>query len=153
ATPARAPAAPRAPAPPDLSALLELLRAGRHAELESGVRARLATQRDNGVLWKLLGAALLKQGQDPLEAVEAEAGLLPADAEAQSNLGNMLRARGRLEEAAEAQRRALRVDPGYAEAHNNLGSVQRDLGQLEAAAASYGRATLLKPELAMAHHN
>ncbi len=148
----------RAPAPLDLSGLKELLRAGRYAELETRVRARLATQpvpsmRDAGILWKLLGAALHAQGLDPLEALQTAARLLPRDAEAQTNLGNALRARGRLTEAVEHHRRALLINAGYAEANNNLGSVLRDLGQLEAAAASYRQAVALKPQFALAHHN
>ena len=151
ATSAGAP--PSAPAPPDVPALLEMLRAGRHAELEDAARARLARQSGSGVLWKLLGAALHAQGKDPLEALETAARLLPADAEAHTNLGNALRSRGRFEEAAAWHRRALRVNPKYAEAHNNLGSVLRDLGQLEEAQASYGRASALQPGFALAHHN
>ena len=150
---ALAAAATRAPAPLEVSGLLELLHAGRHAELESRARAGLATRRDSGMLWKLLGAALHAQGKDPLEALQAAAHFSPGDAEAHTNLGNWLRGLGRPAEAADCHRRALRANSRYAEAHNNLGSVLRDLGQVEAAAASYGRAIALKPEFAMAHHN
>jgi Flp pilus assembly protein TadD len=153
-------AAGKVAAPPlDVSGLKELLRARRFSELESHVRARLATQRDSGskrdagILWKLLGASLHAQGHDPIEALQTAARLLPRDAEAETNLGNALRARGRLTEAAEHHRRALLLDPTYAEAHNNLGSVLKDLGQLEAAAASYGQAVALKPQFALAHNN
>jgi tetratricopeptide (TPR) repeat protein len=140
-------------APPDVPGLLALLRAGRHAELETRVRAQLADQPDSGILWKLLGAALHGQHLDPLDALHASARLLPEDPEAQANLGNALRAKGRLGEAAEHHRRALQLKPRYAEAHNNLGSVLKDLGQLEAAAASYREAIALKPQFALAHHN
>jgi tetratricopeptide (TPR) repeat protein len=143
----------RAPAPLDVSGLMQLLRVGRYAELESGVRARLATHRDFGILWKLLGAALHAQHRDPLEALETATRLLPEDAEAHTNLGNALRARGRLAEAADHHRRAVALKPSYAEAHNNLGSALKDLGELEAATASYAEAIALKPEFAMAHHN
>ncbi|HUO20254.1 MAG TPA: tetratricopeptide repeat protein [Steroidobacteraceae bacterium] len=146
-------AAARAAQPADVPALLELLRTGRHAELESRAAALLATQRESGILWKLLSAARHAQGKDALAALENAARCSPRDAEAHTNLGNGLRARGRLAEAAEAHRRAIALNGDYAEAHNNLGSVQRDLAQLEAAAASYGRAVALKPEFALAQHN
>jgi tetratricopeptide (TPR) repeat protein len=142
-----------APSPLDVSELLKLLRAGRYAELETGVRARLTTHRDFGILWKLLGTALHAQRRDPLEALETAARLLPEDAEAQTNLGNALRARGRLAEAADHHRCALALNRNYAEAHNNLGSVLKDSGDLEAAEASYRQAIALKPEFALAHHN
>jgi tetratricopeptide (TPR) repeat protein len=142
-----------APAPPSLPSMAELLRARRYAELEAQVRAALAKHPDRGTLWKFLGAALHAQQRDSLEALQAAARLLPEDPEAQTNLGNVLRARGRLDGAAERHRRAILLNPLYAEAHANLGSVLHDLGQLEAAAASFREATRLKPQLALAHHN
>jgi tetratricopeptide (TPR) repeat protein len=146
------PAAPD-PAAPDVPALLRLLQSGRYAELESLARSLLATRPASGVLWTLLGASLRGQGRDALEALETAANLLPDDPEAQSNLGNALRARGQLGAAAERHLRALALRPDYAEAHNNLGSVRKDLGQLEAAAASYRQAIAAKPGFALAHHN
>jgi tetratricopeptide (TPR) repeat protein len=140
-------------APQDVTDLLELLRAGRHGELEGRARERLATSGNSAILWKLLGAALHGQQKDPLEALQTSARLEPEDAEAQTNLGNVLRARGRLAEAAEHHRRALVLNASYAEAHNNLGSVLKDLGDLEAAVACYRQAIALKPAFALAHHN
>lgn len=147
-------ATPIAKAPAlDVAGLMNLLRAARYAELESTARQQLAEQAHSGLLWKLLGAALHAQHKDPLPALEQAAQLLPDDAEAQTNLGNVLRARGRLQEAQECQHRAIRIKPDYAEAHNNLGSVLKDLGELDSAVASYRRAIVLKPQFALAHHN
>jgi tetratricopeptide (TPR) repeat protein len=147
--------APQRPAaaPLDVTPLLALLRARRHAELETAVRAQLDAHQGAGILWKLLGAAEHSQGKDPLASQEMAARLLPNDAEAQSNLGNALRAHGRLSEAAARHRRAIELHDGYAEAHNNLGSVLRDLGQHEEAAASFRRAVAIRPDFAMAHTN
>jgi tetratricopeptide (TPR) repeat protein len=139
--------------PLDVTELLQLLQTGRSAELESRVREQLGAHPQSPILWKLLGAALHGQGQDPLEALQTAAQLLPADAESQTNLGNALRARGRLTEAADHHRRALVLNADYAEAHNNLGSVLKDLGQLQEAAVSFRRATQLKPQFALAHQN
>ena len=60
---------------------------------------------------------------------------------------------GRLEEAAEDYRRALRVEPGNAEAHNNLGNILRDLGRHAESAESHGRAVVIKPGFLEAYFN
>jgi len=150
-------AAPADPVPgsahPDFGAWSMLLQSGRFAELEQAARAWLASHPDSGVIWKFLGAALWSQGKDALPALEQAARALPEDPEAQTNLGNVLRARGRLEEAAARHERALALAPDYAEAHTNLGAVLRDLGRAEEARASYERALSIKPSLAIAHDN
>jgi tetratricopeptide (TPR) repeat protein len=139
--------------PPDLKALFGLLNAGRYAELETKARSLVELHRDAGLVWKLLGAALWMQGKDALPALEQAVQLLADDAEAHTNLGNVLRGRGRLEEAAVSHRRAIDLEPDYADAHNNLGSVLRDLGRIDDALASYRRALAIKPDLASAHNN
>ncbi len=143
----------RAPAPPDVSPLLAMFKSGRYADLEAATAALLERHPDAGALWKLSGAALWMQGKDALHAMTRAAQLLPDDAEAHGNLGNVLRAQRRLDEAEASHRRALEVKPDYAEAHNNLGSVMRDLGRFEEAVASYRRALAIKPDFAMAHDN
>jgi tetratricopeptide (TPR) repeat protein len=143
----------REPAPATVAEMLELLRSGRHAELETQVRAALETHPERGVLWKLLAAALHAQHRDPFEALESAVRLLPKDPEAHANLGNALRARGRLDEAAEQHRRAIRLDASYAEAQVNLGSVLHEQGRLGEAAVSFRKATISKPRLTLAHHN
>jgi tetratricopeptide (TPR) repeat protein len=135
------------------SRLVALINMGRHAELETTAREILGSRPNSGLLWKVLGMSLWMQGKDALEALERAARLLPADAEAQCNLGNALRARGRAEEAAASHRRAIAVDADYAEAHNNLGSALRDLGRVDEAIVSYRHAIALKPDFAIAHAN
>jgi tetratricopeptide (TPR) repeat protein len=147
------PRLPGQPKPPYVQEMLKLLAAGHYGVLEHQVRAGLASHPESGALWTLLGAAQRAQHQDPLEALQAAARLLPADPEAQTNFGTALRTHGRLNEAAEQHRRAIRLNEGYAEAHHNLGTVLKDLGQLEAAAASFREAGKLKPQLALSHHN
>jgi len=151
ATGARADAG--AAAGPDLQYLASLASAGRHAELEERVLGLLERHPESGQLWKFLGLSLWGQGKDALPALERAAERLPDDPEALCNVGNLLRARGRLEEAAARHRQAIGINPDYAEAHNNLGSVLRDLGRWEDAVASYRRALAVKPAYAMAHVN
>jgi tetratricopeptide (TPR) repeat protein len=148
---AEAPAA--ANAQPDVGPALALLRAGRHVECEALLRQLIERHSDTGLLWKLLGAALFNQGKDHLAALEAAARLLPDDPESHTNLGNALRTRGRLEEAAACHRRAIELNGDYAEAHANLGAVLRDLARTGEAAASFRRALAIKPDFALAHNN
>ena len=142
-----------AAAAPDLTPLFALLAAGRNAELERDALGLLARHKDFGMLWKLLGAALFNQGKDALAALETAAKLLSRDPESQTNLGNVLRARGRLDEAVSCHRRAIALKPDYAEAHNNLGSALRDSKRPDQAVASYRQAISIKPDFAMAHMN
>jgi tetratricopeptide (TPR) repeat protein len=143
-----APAAALDPAP-----LIAQLNAGRFAEVEVSAQSLIARYADAGILWKLLGAALFKQGKDALPSLETAARLLPNDPESHTNLGNVLRSRGRFEDALACHRRAIELKADYAEAHNNLGSVLRDLGRSDAAVASYRSALAIKPDFALAHHN
>jgi tetratricopeptide (TPR) repeat protein len=132
---------------------MELLKGRRHAELEDTVRAQIDLYPGAGILWKLLGAALYAQGKDHLAALETAARLLPNDAEAQTNLGNALRARGRLEDAEARHRRAIEINAHYSEAHNNLGAVLRDQGRHEEAIANFRHALTLKENFPLAHNN
>jgi tetratricopeptide (TPR) repeat protein len=77
----------------------------------------------------------------------------PQDARACCNDGAILLERRRFEDAADALRRALAMDPGMAEAHYNLGNAARELGRPDEAIAHFAAAGALKPELAIAHSN
>ena len=79
---------------------------------------------------------------------------MPAEtAEAHNSAGNTFLARGQLDQAADAYRRAIGLDPDLAEPHYNLGIASDRLGDLEQAAACYARAIRLKPAYAQAHLN
>jgi len=137
----------------DWSPLFALLKAGRNAELEISARRSVEQQPESGMLWKFLGAALFLQGKNALEALQTAVRLMPRDPEAHTNLGNALRAQGRLEDAAEHHRCAIQLDPKYADAHNNLGSVMRDLERPNEAVSAYRSALALNPGFALAHNN
>jgi superkiller protein 3 len=67
--------------------------------------------------------------------------------------GRTLAARGRLNEAIAAYRRAIQIDPNLAVAHNNLGIVLARQGRLQEAADAYREAIRLDPNLANAYNN
>ena len=60
---------------------------------------------------------------------------------------------GKLDEAADAYREAIRLKPDLAVAHNNLGSVLKAQGKLDESIAAYREAIRIKPDLAFAYNN
>ena len=55
----------------------------------------------------------------------------PDYAEAYNNLGVILQAQERLEEAIEACKQAINIKPDYAEAYNSLGNSFKEQGKLD----------------------
>ena len=138
-----------APAPAELDRLADLLNTGRYAELENRARSLLEQFPDSGFVWNLLGISLQMQGKDALPVLQKATELLPDDAAAHSNLGAILKGRGRLAEAEASYRRALELAPAFAEAHSNLGITLREQGRLAEAEASYRRALEIRPDSAI----
>jgi tetratricopeptide (TPR) repeat protein len=104
--------------------LAALFKAGHYAELEDRANRLLELYPGSGFAWKVLGAALLVQGKQALQALQKAAGLLPGDVETQNNIGNALKSAGRLDEAVACYGRVLAIRPNYAEAFFNLGNDQ-----------------------------
>ena len=77
----------------------------------------------------------------------------PNSAEANYNLGIILKALCRFEEAAITYARAITLKPDLAEAHYNLGHTLQALGRLSEAEASYLQAITIKPDYAQAYSN
>jgi tetratricopeptide (TPR) repeat protein len=63
-----------------------------------------------------------------------------------SNLGNVLRAQGKVEEAVACFERALEIKPDHEEACYNLGNARQDQKKFDEAAALYMRALAVKPD-------
>ena len=63
----------------------------------------------------------LKRYEEAEAAFRKAIELNPSDAEAYSNLGNLLNDLKRYEEAEAAYRKAIELNPSYAEAYSNLG--------------------------------
>jgi tetratricopeptide (TPR) repeat protein len=75
------------------------------------------------------------------------------DAGIYTNLGIVLRAQGRLDEAIANYTEAIRLGPESAEAHFNLANALKEHGHCDEAVESYERAIMLKPDFAEAHYN
>jgi tetratricopeptide (TPR) repeat protein len=69
------------------------------------------------------------------------------------NLGNVLLARSRVDEALDEFRRSLDLDPSQAGCWNNLGNVLDELGRSGEAVGAYRRALSLTPPHRDAHYN
>lgn len=72
---------------------------------------------------------------------------------AYNNLGVALTRLGRLNEAVEAFKRSIELDPLYHEAHNNIGETYKFLGEYDRALESYEQAVRLSPEFVPARWN
>jgi predicted TPR repeat methyltransferase len=126
----------------------------RRADGKSGKPApRL--ERDDPVDLHSLGVQAFREGRHGM-AVELIAKAIALDGQVASfhyNLAIVLKAQGRLTEAAASYQRALTLKPDYVEAHNNLGNVWKALGERGKAQASFARALELRPGYAEAHYN
>jgi len=74
-------------------------------------------------------------------------------ADAPYNYGLVLMKEGRLEEAGQAFRRALEINPSFADAHNDLGYLLERQGKLAEAMAEYKKAVEERPDFRQAHFN
>lgn len=103
----------------------------------------------------LLGVAA-HQRQQHATAVEWIQQAIAVNRTAQSyhcNLGAALRALGRLDEAVDCFREALRLDPGFAGAQYNLGMTRDSQGNRAAAIEHFREAIRLNPQFADAYNN
>ena len=146
-------AAPVTERPPDPATLGVMLRQGRFAEAESQASQLLKSQPDSGTLWKILGVVLARQGRDGLPALRRAAELLPDDAEAQRNLGAVLKEQGRLEEALASLERVLEIEPHDLPVTIAAADCLCGLGRAREAVPLYERALERNPRLPEALNN
>lgn len=69
------------------------------------------------------------------------------------NLGNVQKARGKLELAAQAHTQALKLNPDYYQAAANLGNVYHELGQLDEAVEQFKNTLRINPRDAITCNN
>jgi tetratricopeptide (TPR) repeat protein len=139
--------------PHGLGALVALLREERLREAEEGALRLLKDHPGTGMVWKILGVALVRQGKNALPALRKAAELMPGDAEAHSNLGSALLAAGQWTEALGSLRRALELRPSDPEALVEAGDAAQALGRAEEAVSLYERALQIDPHSPQAQNN
>jgi tetratricopeptide (TPR) repeat protein len=76
----------------------------------------------------------------------------PDNHAAHYNLGLAMASAGKIDEALERYREALRLHPGFPEAHNNLANLLTTLGKTDEAIAHCRQALRAKPNFADAHY-
>lgn len=72
---------------------------------------------------------------------------------AHNNLGAILEAKGKTDEAIVHFRKTLEINPDFAEAWNNLGNASSHIGQIDDAMTDYQKALSINPNYAEAHNN
>jgi tetratricopeptide (TPR) repeat protein len=119
---------------------------------------------DTANTYNILSLALQRQGklEEAIELDRRAVATVPWEASQYLNLGNTLRAGGRISKAIAAYRQCLRINKDFAEAHVNLAIAfddqvrlwpgdPRNQARIEDAVAECRRAIELKPDLAPAH--
>jgi len=128
---------------------------GRVREAMTVVVHGLGLAPDNAELLNHRGVLAARLG----DAATAEAAyrramvLQPGDPYIPYNLGNLLKAQKRWQQAEVLYRRTLALKPDYAEAWSNLGELLRAQQRLQEAEAAYRRAIAAGPGYAIAHSN
>ena len=133
--------------------LQDLFARGLHVETEEVARYVTQTLPDDGVSWKVLGAALAVQRkfEPAVTALQRALTILPDDPETHHNLAISLQALARLPEAESSYLRALELKPDYHEAHINLANVLLALNKFAEAESNCRRALELRPDSYAAH--
>ena len=150
------PAAAVSPAildPHEIGALVALVNQDRLSEAEHGARKLLTMHANAGMLWKILGVALVRQRKDALQALRRTTELMPGDAEAHRNLGAALHDQGQWAAALPSLRRALALEPDDVDTLVDMADALKGLGQAREAVPLYERALERSPRLVEAQNN
>jgi len=139
--------------PHAIGALVALVEQGHLAEAEKDTRALLAMHPKAGMLWKILGVALMRQGKDAVAALRKTVELMPHDAEAHGNLGAALVDRSQWADALVSLRQALAIQPRNVEALLDTANALRALGRAPEALPFYQRALEQNPRHVEAWNN
>jgi protein O-mannosyl-transferase len=101
-----------------------------------------------------LGTIYMQQGKfdEAIPELQIAARLRPAST-TYNNLGVALFAKGRIDEAIECHKKAIRLDPKNAEAHYNLGNILLSQDKFGEAIGEYEKALSINPKYIKAHIN
>jgi tetratricopeptide (TPR) repeat protein len=144
---------PASPAASEISQLAAWMNRGRYSEACDLARALLDRHPDLGFLWKVYGAALLRQGKDAFPILQRAIQLSPDDADVHYHLGTALQHRGDIPGAMARYQRAIELYPAHTEAILELANALQHSGRFVEAATGYRRALEIEPQLAEAHNN
>jgi tetratricopeptide (TPR) repeat protein len=139
--------------PHEIGALVALVNQDRLSEAEQRARTLLRANPNDGMLWKILSVALVRQGRDALQALHRTAELMPLDGEAHCNLGAALYDQGQWAAALASLQRSLALQPHNVEALVDAANALRALGRAREAVPLYQRALEREPGLVEAHNN
>jgi tetratricopeptide (TPR) repeat protein len=131
---------PQTVSPQRIGALLSLLDQDRPAEAEAQAWEAVRVYPNAGMLWKILGVAMLRQGKDALQALRRAAQLMPGDAEALRILGEALHDREIWDEALASLQASLAVEPDHPDALVNAADALRGLGRVSESVPLYVKA-------------
>jgi tetratricopeptide (TPR) repeat protein len=151
--PSLASSAPPHPGPLEIGELVALVNQGRLGDAERQTRSLLTGYPEAGILWKILGVTLVRQGKEALQALRRAAELLPQDAEAHANLGAALHDRREWPAALVSLNRALELEPGALQTLIDAGDALCALGRARESLALYRRALHLDPSSREAQNN
>jgi len=128
---------------------------GRLEAAERLYRRVLAADPRHAEALHLLGVlAYQTQRRDlALDLIGQAIGVAPDVALFHANLGNVLEALGRTEEATASHRRSVQLDPRFAEGHKLLGTLLLEQGRAEEAEACLRLALEIRPDFAEAENN
>src|SRR5258708_6257057 len=139
--------------PHEIGALVALVDQDRLSEAERRDRTLLGTHPNDGMLWKILSVALVRQGRDALQALRRTAELMPGEGEAHRNLGEAVSDHGQWDGAVTSLQRALTLQPHNVEALVYAANALRALSRAREAVPLFQRALELQPGLVEAHNN
>jgi tetratricopeptide (TPR) repeat protein len=137
----------------ELGALVHMVNQERLPQAEEQALALLKTHPGNGMLWKVLSVALLRQGKNAFPALRKTVELMPRDAEAHANLGSALLTQGQYAAALASLQRALQLRPHDVDTLLDAADALAALGRPGESVPLYRRALEVDPRAAQAHNN
>lgn len=131
-----------------LQRALQMLRAGKFADVEALCRSILKRSRHNADALHLLALAQVQSGrvQDAISTMAAALAVNPNSAAIHGDYASMLMNAGNVRTALAHYDLALALNPGHATLHSNRGKCLHALGQFSQAIASFDRVLAAEPD-------
>jgi tetratricopeptide (TPR) repeat protein len=148
-----APASPAGLGAADISELVALIGLDRLQAAELRALTLLEKNPGAGILWKILGVALMRQGKDALHTLRRATELLPLDGEVHGNLGAFLCDRQQWALALTSLRRALEIQPRNVQTLVDAANALKALGELRESIPLYEQALTFDTNCTEARNN